>query len=43
MDNATHTMLAITWFGLIGLMLVFYVVTDDAATVDAASFVRSNP
>jgi cytochrome d ubiquinol oxidase subunit II len=28
MDNATHTMLAITWFGLIGLMLVFYVVTD---------------
>jgi cytochrome d ubiquinol oxidase subunit II len=28
MDNSAHTMLAITWFGLIGLMLVFYVVTD---------------
>jgi cytochrome d ubiquinol oxidase subunit II len=28
MDSSTHTMLAITWFGLIGLMLVFYVVTD---------------
>ncbi|ASW02593.1 cytochrome d ubiquinol oxidase subunit II [Paraburkholderia aromaticivorans] len=28
MDHSTHTMLAITWFGLIGLMLVFYVVTD---------------
>lgn len=28
MDNTTHTMLAVTWFGLIGLMLVFYVVTD---------------
>lgn len=28
MDSSSHTMLAITWFGLIGLMLVFYVVTD---------------
>ncbi|WP_213780710.1 cytochrome d ubiquinol oxidase subunit II [Caballeronia sp. dw_276] len=28
MDSSTHTMLAITWFGLIGLMLVFYVITD---------------
>ncbi|MGF6768767.1 cytochrome d ubiquinol oxidase subunit II [Paraburkholderia sp. GAS199] len=28
MESSTHTMLAITWFGLIGLMLVFYVVTD---------------
>ena len=28
MDSSTHTILAITWFGLIGLMLVFYVVTD---------------
>ncbi|AQH04140.1 cytochrome BD ubiquinol oxidase subunit II (plasmid) [Burkholderia sp. KK1] len=28
MDSAVHTMLADTWFGLIGLMLVFYVVTD---------------
>ncbi|EIF33181.1 cytochrome bd-type quinol oxidase, subunit 2 [Burkholderia sp. Ch1-1] len=28
MDSSTHTMLAVTWFGLIGLMLVFYVVTD---------------
>ncbi|MFM0323298.1 cytochrome d ubiquinol oxidase subunit II [Caballeronia glebae] len=28
MDSAVHTMLAETWFGLIGLMLVFYVVTD---------------
>src|SRR5579864_8195735 len=28
MDNAIHTTLAFTWFGLIGLMLVFYVVTD---------------
>ncbi len=28
MDSSTHTMLAITWFGVIGLMLVFYVITD---------------
>ena len=28
MDNAIHTTLAVTWFGLIGLMLAFYVVTD---------------
>jgi hypothetical protein len=28
MDNAIHTTLAFTWFGLIGLMLAFYVVTD---------------
>ncbi|SAL20812.1 cytochrome bd ubiquinol oxidase, subunit II [Caballeronia terrestris] len=28
MDSSTHTLLALTWFGLIGLMLVFYVVTD---------------
>ncbi|WP_144113903.1 cytochrome d ubiquinol oxidase subunit II [Paraburkholderia sp. BCC1886] len=28
MNSSTHTMLAVTWFGLIGLMLVFYVVTD---------------
>jgi len=28
MDTATHSLLAGTWFGLIGLMLVFYVVTD---------------
>jgi cytochrome d ubiquinol oxidase subunit II len=28
MDSSVHTMLAITWFGLIGLMLVFYVITD---------------
>jgi len=28
MDRSTHAMLAVTWFGLIGLMLVFYVVTD---------------
>ncbi|RQR52655.1 cytochrome d ubiquinol oxidase subunit II [Burkholderia sp. Bp9125] len=28
MDTATHSLLAFTWFGLIGLMLVFYVVTD---------------
>ncbi|MFM0516381.1 MULTISPECIES: cytochrome d ubiquinol oxidase subunit II [Caballeronia] len=28
MNSAVHTMLADTWFGLIGLMLVFYVVTD---------------
>ncbi|QBR01592.1 cytochrome d ubiquinol oxidase subunit II [Paraburkholderia pallida] len=28
MDNVTHSLLALTWFGLIGLMLVFYVVTD---------------
>ncbi|NPT53745.1 cytochrome d ubiquinol oxidase subunit II [Paraburkholderia elongata] len=28
MDNSIHTTLAFTWFGLIGLMLVFYVVTD---------------
>jgi cytochrome d ubiquinol oxidase subunit II len=28
MDSTTHSLLAATWFGLIGLMLVFYVVTD---------------
>ncbi|HYS66377.1 MAG TPA: cytochrome d ubiquinol oxidase subunit II [Paraburkholderia sp.] len=28
MDSTTHSLLAVTWFGLIGLMLVFYVVTD---------------
>jgi cytochrome d ubiquinol oxidase subunit II len=28
MDNSIHTTLAFTWFGLIGLMLAFYVVTD---------------
>lgn len=28
MDSSTHTMLAVTWFGLIGLMLAFYVITD---------------
>lgn len=28
MDTTTHSLLAVTWFGLIGLMLVFYVVTD---------------
>jgi cytochrome d ubiquinol oxidase subunit II len=28
MDNPVHTTLAFTWFGLIGLMLAFYVVTD---------------
>jgi cytochrome d ubiquinol oxidase subunit II len=28
MDSSTHTMLAITWFGVIGLMLVFYVIAD---------------
>ncbi|WP_027209929.1 cytochrome d ubiquinol oxidase subunit II [Burkholderia sp. WSM2232] len=28
MDSSTHAMLAITWFGLIGLMLAFYVITD---------------
>ncbi|RKE35743.1 cytochrome d ubiquinol oxidase subunit II [Paraburkholderia sp. BL23I1N1] len=28
MDHSIHTTLALTWFGLIGLMLVFYVVTD---------------
>jgi len=28
MDTTTHSLLAGTWFGLIGLMLVFYVVTD---------------
>ncbi|MBB5466756.1 cytochrome d ubiquinol oxidase subunit II [Paraburkholderia sp. CI2] len=28
MESTTHTMLAITWFGLLGLMLAFYVVTD---------------
>ncbi|SAL10771.1 cytochrome bd ubiquinol oxidase, subunit II [Caballeronia peredens] len=28
MDSAVQSMLADTWFGLIGLMLVFYVVTD---------------
>ena len=28
MDNSIHTTLAFTWFGLIGLMLVFYVVAD---------------
>ncbi|TDG06578.1 cytochrome d ubiquinol oxidase subunit II [Paraburkholderia guartelaensis] len=28
MDSTTHTLLTLTWFGLIGLMLVFYVVTD---------------
>ncbi|MCP3709936.1 cytochrome d ubiquinol oxidase subunit II [Paraburkholderia sp. CNPSo 3274] len=28
MDSTTHSLLTLTWFGLIGLMLVFYVVTD---------------
>jgi cytochrome bd ubiquinol oxidase subunit II len=28
MDSATHSLLADTWFTLIGLMLIFYVVTD---------------
>ncbi|HEY2020232.1 cytochrome d ubiquinol oxidase subunit II [Paraburkholderia sp.] len=28
MDSSTHSMLAVTWFGLLGLMLIFYVVTD---------------
>lgn len=28
MDSSTHSMLALIWFGLLGLMLVFYVVTD---------------
>ena len=28
MENTTHSLLAFTWFGLIGLMLAFYVVTD---------------
>jgi cytochrome bd ubiquinol oxidase subunit II len=28
MDSTTHSLLAFTWFGLIGLMLIFYVVTD---------------
>ncbi|MDE1182148.1 cytochrome d ubiquinol oxidase subunit II [Paraburkholderia sp.] len=28
MENSVHSMLAVTWFGLIGLMLVIYVVTD---------------
>ncbi|MEM5383367.1 cytochrome d ubiquinol oxidase subunit II [Paraburkholderia phymatum] len=28
MDSTTHSLLAVTWFGLIGLMLVLYVVTD---------------
>jgi cytochrome d ubiquinol oxidase subunit II len=28
MDSTTQSLLAVTWFGLIGLMLVFYVVTD---------------
>lgn len=28
MYNATHSLLALTWFGLVGLMLALYVVTD---------------
>ncbi|CAG9234436.1 Cytochrome d ubiquinol oxidase subunit II [Paraburkholderia sabiae] len=28
MDSSTHSLLAYVWFGLLGLMLVFYVVTD---------------
>src|SRR5215469_1741408 len=28
MESTTHSLLALTWFGLIGLMLAFYVVTD---------------
>src|SRR6202140_4875031 len=28
MDSSTHLLLAYIWFGLLGLMLVFYVVTD---------------
>jgi cytochrome d ubiquinol oxidase subunit II len=28
MDTTAHTLLAATWFALISLMLVFYVVTD---------------
>ena len=28
MNSTTHFLLAVTWFSLIGLMLVFYVVTD---------------
>jgi cytochrome bd ubiquinol oxidase subunit II len=28
MDSSTHSLLAHIWFGLLGLMLVFYVVTD---------------
>jgi cytochrome bd ubiquinol oxidase subunit II len=28
MESTTHSLLALTWFGLIGLMLTFYVVTD---------------